>query len=210
MAKHRETSPILEPLAVERLRVRLGRRGATLVSMLAYGGLRPTEALALRWHDVSIRSLAIRRSASVPRGERRLETPRTVRLLEPVAADLAGWRAVTSHPGPRDLVFSHRVHGPFTELDWERWERKVFAVAAARAGLPARFRPVDLRHTLAALLIDEGVPVVSLARELGQAPLGVWSMYRPLLEERHRLRPRPANEAIVAAREELAGRRRAA
>jgi integrase len=37
---------------VEQIRARLDSRGAMLVSLLAYSGPRPEEALRLRWHDI--------------------------------------------------------------------------------------------------------------------------------------------------------------
>jgi integrase len=87
------------PLAVEQLRARLSSGHATLISVLAYAGLRPGEALALGWADVGKRALRI--TSSIYNGvEKRTKTgaARSVRLLEPVAEDLAAWRA--ARPGP--------------------------------------------------------------------------------------------------------------
>src|SRR4051812_11315983 len=52
----REVKP-LAPVTVEAMRAASGPRDATLLSVLAYSGLRPLEALALQWGDVRLRTL---------------------------------------------------------------------------------------------------------------------------------------------------------
>ncbi|HWK17948.1 MAG TPA: site-specific integrase, partial [Solirubrobacteraceae bacterium] len=42
----------LPPLTIERMRAASTPRDATLISVLAYAGLRPGEALALQWRDI--------------------------------------------------------------------------------------------------------------------------------------------------------------
>jgi len=78
----------LSPLDVERLRAHLltgGRlRDAVLVSVLAYAGLRPGEALALTWSHVRKRTILVERAAAL--GElktTKTARTRTVRLLHP-------------------------------------------------------------------------------------------------------------------------------
>jgi integrase len=83
----------LPTAVVERLREQLGQRDATLVAVLAYAGLRPGEALDLRWGHVQDRTLIV----NAPKTGRR----RTVRLLAPLAAD---WRR-----GAQDLDDRQRV-----------------------------------------------------------------------------------------------------
>jgi integrase len=68
-------------------------RDATLLAVLAYAGLRPQEALALPWRNVRDRTLLIDR-AQGNEGAKTTKTGRTrsVRLLAPLAVDLAAWR----------------------------------------------------------------------------------------------------------------------
>lgn len=193
--------PVLEPLAVEHIRARLGRRGATLVSVLAYAGLRPSEALELRWSDIAGDSIRVPDAPTDPaRDGSTRRAPRTVRLLLPLAEDLAEWRKVVSHRGRTDLVFPHRTRGRWTDFDWTLWRHRRFATAVKQAGLPPELAPLDLRHTLAQLLIGAGVPLVDVAREMGTAPLVTWSMYRPLFEEADRRRARSASAAVISTR----------
>jgi integrase len=88
----REVRP-LAPGTVEALRAASGERDAALISVLAYAGLRPQKALALSWAHVRHRTLRVERAASL--GELRdtmTRSHRTVRLLAPLAEDLAAWR----------------------------------------------------------------------------------------------------------------------
>ena len=68
--KPRQLSRTVRPLApqtVEAIRRQLSLRDATLVSVLAYAGLRPGEALGLRWSSVRKRILLIEGSVSYGR-----------------------------------------------------------------------------------------------------------------------------------------------
>ena len=107
----REPEPV-SPETVERIRAQLDHYDATLVSVLAYAGLRPeSEAVTLTWGQVRERSLLI--PASRKRGGRE----RSVRLLAPLAQDLMAWREASPNTGaafprvPADLTVAR---GPAT------------------------------------------------------------------------------------------------
>jgi integrase len=88
------------------LRVQDMLRDATLIGMLAYGGLRPQEALGLPWENRKERTLLIDRAQS-DEGIKATKTGRTgsVRLLAPLAADLNEWRLASGRPDGGELVF---------------------------------------------------------------------------------------------------------
>jgi integrase len=80
---------------------RYGGRGRPLIGVLAVGGLRISEALALRWRDVSLAraELVVRRSKTEA-GER-------VVILPPsLVEELVEWKTRTRFSAPTDLVFS--------------------------------------------------------------------------------------------------------
>jgi integrase len=62
----REEVRALSPATIEAMRTALSVRDATLVSVLAYAGLRPGEALGLRWGDIRDRTILVQRSISRP------------------------------------------------------------------------------------------------------------------------------------------------
>ena len=84
------TRAALAPQTVEAIRRQLSLRDATLVSVLAYAGLRPGEALALRWSSVRKRTLLIEGSISHGREKStKTNATRSVCSLAPLAEDLA-------------------------------------------------------------------------------------------------------------------------
>jgi integrase len=198
---------VAPPLAlVERMRAQLladrRQRDATLLVVLAYAGLRPQEALALPWRNVRDRTLLIDRAQS-DEGLKTTKTGRTrsVRLLAPLAADLAAWRLASGRPDADELVFPKRGDGGlWRNHDWANWRRQVFAPAAAAAGAPG-MRPYDLRHAFCSLLIAEGASVVEVARQAGHSPTMTLSTYAHVMADLDGSDRVSAEAAIRAARE---------
>ena len=111
----RRVRPI-PPATVEAMRALLladGRqRDAALVCVLAYAGLRPGEALALRWRDVRERTLLIEKAlADGETKPTKTGQLRAVHLLRPLKDDLDLWR-LTSTSTDDELVFPTATGGP--------------------------------------------------------------------------------------------------
>ncbi len=101
---------------------------ATLVSLLAYVGLRPREALDLRWEMVDRARLIL--PAEVTKGR----MARAPDIPKPVVADLARWRLTCGGVG--GLVFPRPSDGRrWTKSDWDNWRKRGFVTAAGTAGL---------------------------------------------------------------------------
>jgi integrase len=193
------------PITVERMRHALLARGqmrdATLISVLAYGGLRPQEALALRWSDVRDRTLLVERAQSD--GElKRTKTgqTRTVRLLAPLASDLLEWRMASGRPASDALVFPKRDGSLWRDHDWRNWRRRTFEPTVKSTG-ETRIRPYDLRHAFCSLLLHEGQTVVEVARQAGHSPTMTLSTYAHVMAEIEEGARLSAEDAIRAARE---------
>jgi site-specific recombinase XerC len=161
-SQRRKRQPdLVIPDTVELIRINLGPFDATLVSVLAYAGLRPeSEAVTLIWGQVGKRSLRIDASKT--------GRVRHVRLLEPLAEDLAEWRRACGSPAEGTLVFP-RGTGAWDRNAWRNWLRRVYRPAAIKAGLDEMTRPRDLRGSFASLLIWEGQTVVEVAQQLGNS-----------------------------------------
>ena len=151
----------LSPLHVERVRAHLlegGRlRDAVLVSVLAYAGLRPGEALALTWGHTRERTILVERAVAL--GElktTKTARTRTVRLLAPLTTDLLEWRISRGGPADDTLVFPGRGGAVWGDDAWRYWRRRIFTPAAKAAGLESPVRPYDLRHSFVSLLLAEG------------------------------------------------------
>ena len=117
----------LAPITIEAMRSVCSARDAMLLSLLAYAGLRPGEALALRWGDVRERTLLIERSLSLG-SEKDTKTTkhRTVRLLSPLAADLRAWRMRSGRPPDGALIVGSADGEHWGEEGYKSWRRKAF------------------------------------------------------------------------------------
>jgi integrase len=196
----------LTPEQVERMRKHLLARGrmrdAVFVSVLAYAGLRPGEALALTWGHVRERTILVERALALGRIKAtKTGQTRTVRLLAPLAADLTEWRLAQGRPDESTLVFPNRAGSTWSDVTWRNWRRRVFAQAAKEVGLEATARPYDLRHSFVSLLLAQGATVVEVARQAGHSPTMTLSTYAHLFEELGNTDERSAEDEIRRARE---------
>ncbi|HUA44221.1 MAG TPA: tyrosine-type recombinase/integrase [Solirubrobacteraceae bacterium] len=165
--RRREEVQPLPPMTIEAMRAALDARDATVISVLAYAGLRPGEALGSCWGDVREQTLLVQRAISVgEESDTKTRQHRTVRLLAPLAADLRLWRMAAGRPGDSEPVFPGKEGQPWTQAAYQSWRRRAFNRATQAAGL-AHARPCDLRHSFASLLMHEGRGVIYVARQLG-------------------------------------------
>jgi integrase len=202
---------IVAPRGVEAMRARLltQRRlaDAALVATLAYAGLRPEEALALRWKHVGRQTLEV--THAIVDGEvqpTKTGQARSVTLLPPLAEDLAAWRLASGRPDDGTLVWPRQQDGrPWRDHDYRNWRRRLYQPLAASVGLEDR-RPYTLRASFASLLVADGRTVVDVAAECGHGVEVCVRNYARLFAE-FRGRGVDAVETIRAARRECDVRR---
>ncbi|MGZ4268799.1 MAG: site-specific integrase, partial [Solirubrobacteraceae bacterium] len=170
------------------------------MSVLAYAGLRPGEALALRWGDVRERTVLIQRALSLgTEDDTKTTQHRTVRLLAPLKADLAAWRLASGRPGDDALAFPCRTGEPWTVAAYQSWRRRSFNRARQAADAPAA-TPYALRHSYASLLLHEGRSVIYVARQLGHDARLTLTRYGHVIDELEDQPRIDAEEAIRQAR----------
>lgn len=186
------------------MRAAFGARDAAFVAVLAYAGLRPGEALGLRWGDVRERTILVQRSISLgEEADTKTRQHRTVRLLAPLAADLRAWRMAAGRPDAVQLVFPGQDGQPWTQAAYQSWRRRAFGRAIRAAGL-AHARPYDLRHSFASLLLHEGRSVIYVARQLGHDARLTLTRYGHVMDELEDT-PRIEAEAAIADARRKAG-----
>ena len=203
--RSRHVRPVA-PTRVEALRMRLladeRRFDATFVSVLAYAGLRPQEARALRWGDIGVRTIRVERAAaSLSVKATKTGKMRTVRLLAPLAEDVTAWRAVQGHPADETYVFPTPRGCLMSDTDYRNWRSRVYEPAARGVGIEGP--PYDLRHSFASLLIYEGRPGVEVAAQIGDSTETTLKTYVHVFEEFDPAARVTAVEAIEAARAEF-------
>lgn len=181
----------LAPAAIEAMRATLEHRDATLLSVLGYAGLRPGEALTLRWGHVADRTLVVNASKT---GQRR-----SVRLLAPLVADLRAWREACPDGRDAALVFPGADGKEWTKEAYKSWARRPstvkrkgegrlqrtagpFGRACMAAGVE-HATPYTLRHSFASLLLAEGRNVIYVARQLGHSATMTLTTYGHVLAE---------------------------
>jgi integrase len=207
--RHREVRP-LPPITVERLRGvaakrrKHGARDATLIGLLAYAGLRPQEAQALRWGDVRERTLLIEKAADGQGSVKSTKTgqARTVRLLAPLSRDLAELRLLRGRPDDDALLFPNGTGGVWNDPAWQTWHRDAWQPACRAVGLEGA-RPYDLRHSFVSLLIHEGRSVVEVARQAGHSPTMTLDVYAHVFDEFDISERVSAEDQITQARRDV-------
>jgi integrase len=162
---------------------------ALLLSILAYIGIRPQDALALEASDIG-KELSVtktnRGGVIVPGSKTGLTHRRRVKIPEPVRADLEGWVKTEG------LIFPRAIDGqPWSKYDWDNWRSrqpikgkrpKCFKRAAEDVGLGSNLKPYDLRHTAASLMAACGWASTEIAHQLGHSTSESERTYQHLLD----------------------------
>ncbi len=178
-------------------------RDRTLVALLAYAGVRPSEASALRWRDVKERTLLVQR-ATEENGEIKTtkgRQSRSVRLLAPLASDLQEWRLAVGRTSADALIIPRGDGSAWTKNDWDNWRSRTWKTACGRASLEDVPRPYDLRHSFASLLLAEGKTIHYVAKQLGHSPALTLQTYGHVMDEFEEADRIDAANEILRARE---------
>jgi integrase len=182
---------------------------ATLVSLLAYEGLRPEEALALEDRHVGKRPLLVEQKnidGSIEPGQKTSRPPRSPELWPAVRRDVAEYQLATNRSATRhalQLLLPRPDGEAWREHDYRNWRRRVFAPAVAAAGLPIS-RPYDLRHACASLLIQAGAPLTEIAQHMGNSVAVLAQTYAHVIADRRGQPTTSVPAAIMSARAEAA------
>ena len=172
-----------------------------IIALLVGTGLRIDEALHLRWDDVDIdhRLLHVHRGRQ---GTTKSGQARGVPLFDsvmPVLCELKLKRGenVLVFPSPIGGRLGAKIAAP------ERVRSKVgvskpFKLAVIAAGLPAKLRPHDLRHSFAIQYLHDGGDLHRLSRILGHSTVITDRALLPRVQAgrvRHGLRARTVRDA---------------
>jgi integrase len=166
-----EPTPDVDPFTLEEVetivREAQGQEGAVF-TVLLFTGMRPGEALALRWDDLDFARNQIRVRQTLSRygvgSPKTRGSMREVEMLPPVRAELL-WQRARSMMLKGEFVFVNERGGPLDETSpRERAWRRLLR----RAGL--RYRPLyHCRHTYATLKLENRESPLCVARQLGHS-----------------------------------------
>lgn len=187
---------------------------ATLISVLAYIGIRPQDALALEWRDLDDDLIVNKKNTNgviVAGSKTDEDAERKVYIPVQVRADLNGWRDRIPHA---KLIFPNRDGKPWTGANYNNWRSrkqekdgvatpvKCFKLAVRETGLAESTKPYDLRHTAASLYAAAGWNHLEIARQLGHSPEVSMRVYQRLIDFDPGRERRSIEDMISAAREQ--------
>jgi integrase len=162
---------------VERLATAIRHPYGTLVNVLAYGGLRWGEAVALRRKrcDFLRSRIEVAESLSEARGGLHFGPTKTYRrrmvIIPGFLRDLmAEHLARDVGEDPDALLFTSPEGRPLRNSNFRR---QVWYRAVADAGMPDGLRIHDLRHTCSSLLIAQGAHPKAIQVHLGHSSIAV-------------------------------------
>jgi integrase len=139
---------------VDRVAEECGRWGA-MVRFMADSGARPAEVVALEWRHVDLDA----RTVELPGGKTELAW-RTVHLTS------RGVEAIRAMP--RSITTRRVFHIEGRPVSFDYFRQDVWHPALTLAGLDTR-PPYSLRHSYALHSLQAGVPIATLARQMGHA-----------------------------------------
>src|SRR6266545_3935478 len=166
--------------------------------------IEPPSPLAVERQHIGERTILIEGAVALGNvKETKTRQTRSVRLLAPLATDVAEWRLACGRPDGSTFVFPGLEGRPWADHDWRNWRKRVYAPVAEAVQLDGS-RPYDLRHAFCSLLIAEGLSVVEIAQQAGHSPAMTLATYAHVIEELAGTERRPAEAVIREAREVVA------
>ena len=159
----------------------------------------PASAPARRSRSVGAtcaqRTLLVERAVSLGEvKETKTRRSRSVRLLAPLARDLADWRRAR-RTRPAAISCSRAADGAaWSDHDYRNWRKRVFRPDREAPPASILSRPYDLRHAFVSLLLAEGRTVVDVAAQAGHAPSMTLDTYGHVIDELDAAERRSAEE----------------
>lgn len=186
--KDQREKVVLTPDQVQLLHDNFADRYRAMVDVMAYGGLRPSEAAALKrsdilWNEGQIyvqRGLVVPASGPVVFGALKTRCSKgKVDIPTSLSKELAA-HCLRYGIGEDDLFFTSPEGHP---LRLNLWRRRFWNPVVRSLGF--QVTPHSLRHGFVSWLIDAGVPVDKVCEQARHAsPVTTWTIYRHQMEKR--------------------------
>lgn len=172
-----------------------GKRRALL--LMLYAGLRPSEAIALRWERIDLTSGKLVIAENTPSAGSAytdsgnatdIQPPkwltegasRIVPILQPLQAHLAEWAQSDGNPAC-GLVCVTTTGTPIPTNDLSNAWRPLRQQIGAMWAKERLARPYDLRHQHASIALNAGTPIPEVAERLGHSPSELLATYAAVI-----------------------------
>ena len=148
-------------------------RDARLFALMVFAGLRPAEAIALRWDSVKDHTIVVGVSAQ----NGKITTTKTDRSRTvPITDDLRPYLSQRGEGYVCPRITAHGVIEPNALMVWANWATRVWRIKVnGELGIEAV--PYDCRHTCVSRLIAQGHDPVQIAAWMGHSPRVMWDTY---------------------------------
>ena len=169
--KTREPEPFTQE-EITKILNELTGQAKNLIQFAFYSGLRTSELIALRWHDVDFENNRVFVKSAYVRGQ--LKDTKTK----------SGKREVTLQPQSREALLNQHTftgkqnetvfHDPDTHQPWKDDQpirKKVWIPALKKANIKYR-NPYQTRHTFASMLLSRGENPLWVAQQMGHKDWG--------------------------------------
>jgi integrase len=160
-------------MAAVSVRSKSGIRLRAMIAVMSGAGLRLAETLNLEPRDVDLQNCTVR----VRQGKG--NKSRVVGISEGAAAHLARWMDIRARLGltARHPIFATYAGEGVGHTLQQRYVRAALVRAADKADIVKRVHPHGLRHTLAFLMAQQGMPTHMIQAQLGHGSLAVTDRY---------------------------------
>jgi integrase len=149
-----------------------GQQHGEFLTLLLTSGLRPSEAIALRWEDLDLANsrLHVQRKATKDGGQWVYESPKTKKSRRVVDLPTHATLQLARLPRIADLIFPNVNGDP---IDTRSVMHRHYLPALRAIGVEKSLRLYDLRHTHATLLLLEGIHPKVVSERLGHSSIQI-------------------------------------
>ena len=159
---------VLSMIAAWPADTRAGCRNRAVIAVLWRAGLRVSELADLTLDDLERGTIRVHNGKG--------SMARTCGIDADAMELVAAWIAVRPRAGT-DWLFCGLFNGAAGHRLHVRWVREMLRSSATRAGITKRVHPHGMRHSHAAALAAEGVPINIISKQLGHRRSSTTSEY---------------------------------
>jgi integrase/recombinase XerD len=156
-----------------------GARDAAMLEVLYATGLRASELVGLKLHDLHLDAGYLR---CIGKGSKERVVPLGAEAIGALSAYLASGRSVLLSGRRSEAVFVSRSGTPLTRQGF--W--KLIKAYARRAGIRTALSPHVVRHSFATHLLENGADLRAVQMLLGHADISTTQIYTHVNRERLR------------------------
>lgn len=149
----------------------LPQRWFPVFAFLAFTGMRPSEAIALRWQDLDSSRAIVHVRASRVKGVESSKEPREVLLTDKLLLTLENLRSTNEQTTDEDHIFVNVNNQPINKTLDRHWRKALLKVKLRHRS------SAQLRHSYVALCLQAGIKPEWVAKQVGYSNLNAFHKF---------------------------------